>query len=189
MRRAAVAVVTTLLIAGLSAPTALVVPATAGPAPIRLKVMTFNIQYGASYSTVDAVAKAIRKADADVVGIQEPYGLTRKIARLLGWYAAPAMHMVSRFPIVRPSTGTVPGSPGGRIPDGMVAYVLLGDGAVAAIAQTHTPWFPDGIRVMLQGGTPQEVGAADLHKVEWTQPHLDATVAPIDDGLPTFFVG
>ena len=97
--------------------------------------------------------------------------------------------MVSRFPIVRPGGSTVPGSPGGRIPDGMAAYLLLGDGAVAAIAQTHTPWWPDGMRVMLKGGTPEEVAAADHGKVAWTAPHLEATAPAIDEGLPTFFVG
>ena len=55
--------------------------------PIRIRVMSFNIQYGAYYSTIDAVVKAIERADADVVGLQEAPGKTRKIARLLGWYA------------------------------------------------------------------------------------------------------
>ena len=72
--RALTAFVALFAMATLSAPSSLVTPAAAGPAPIRLKVMTFNIQYGASLSTVDAVIKAIRRADADVVGIQEPYG-------------------------------------------------------------------------------------------------------------------
>ena len=187
--RALTVFVALFAMATLSAPSALVSPAAAGPAPIRLKVMTFNIQYGASLSTLDAVIKAIRRADADVVGIQEPYGTTKWIARQLGWYASPSMHMVSRFPIVRPGGSTVPGSPGGRIPDGMAAYLLLGDGAVAAIAQTHTPWWPDGMRVMLRGGTPEEVAAADHGKVAWTAPHLEATAPAIDEGLPTFFVG
>ena len=187
--RVLTAFVALFVMMALSAPSSLVSPAAAGSAPIRLKVMTFNIQYGASLSTLDAVIKAIRRADADVVGIQEPYGATKWIARQLGWYASPSMHMVSRFPIVRPGGSTVPGSPGGRIPDGMAAYLLLGNGAVAAIAQTHTPWWPDGMRVMLKGGTPEEVAAADHGKVAWTAPHLEATAPAIDEGLPTFFVG
>ena len=181
--------VAVLMAAGLSVPATVLTPAVAGPAPIRLKVMSFNIQYGASYSTLEAVVKAIRAADADVVGIQEAYGKTARIAKMLGWYASPSMHMVSRFPIVRPGGSTVAGSPGGRIPDGMVAYLLLGDGAVAAIAQTHTPWTPNGMQAMMQGAGPAEVAAREQGKINWLAPHLEALAQPIADGLPTFFVG
>ena len=165
-------------------------PAAAGdPVPIRIRVMSFNIQYGASYSTIDAVVKAIERADADVVGLQEAFGKTRKIARLLGWYASPRLHMVSRFPIVHPDGSRVAGSPGGRIPEGAWAYLLLGDGAVAAIAQTHTPWWPSGMYAMLQGEDEAEVLAREQGKMDWTQPHLDAVAGPIAAGVPTFFVG
>jgi len=165
-------------------------PAVAGDAPpVRIKVMSFNIQYGALYSTIRAVAKAIRAADADVVGLQEAYGKTRKIARLLGWYASPRMHLVSRFPIVHPDGSRVPGTPGGRIPEGAWAYLVLGDGAVAAIAQTHTPWWPSGMYAMLQGGSEAEVIAGEQGKLAWLGPHLEAVAGPIGDGLPTFFVG
>jgi endonuclease/exonuclease/phosphatase family metal-dependent hydrolase len=165
-------------------------PAAAGaPPPIRIKVMTFNIQYGASYSTIDAVVQAIQAADADVVGLQEAYGKTRKIARRLGWHASPRLHVVSRFPIVHPEGSRVAGTPGGRIPEGAWAYLLLGDGAVAAIAQTHTPWWPSGMYAMLQGEGEAEVLAREQGKLDWLQPHLDAVAGPIGGGVPTFFVG
>ena len=166
-------------------------PGSAGVTPpqIRIKVMSFNIQYGASYSTLRAVVKAIHAADADVVGLQEPYGKTRRIARMLGWYASPRMHIVSRFPIVHPDGSRVPGSPGGRIPEGAWAYVVLGDGAVVAIGQTHTPWWPSGMYAMLQGGSEADVLAGEQGKLAWLRPHLDAVAGPIGDGLPTIFVG
>ena len=172
----------------------LLVPATGSaiagaPSAFRIKVMSFNIQYGASYSTIRAVVKAIRAADADVVGLQEAFGKTRKVARLLGWYASPRMHLVSRFPIVHPNGSRVPGTPGGRIPEGAWAYVVLADGAVAAIAQTHTPWWPSGMYAMLQGGSEAEVFADERGKLAWLQPHLDAVAGPIAGGLPTIFVG
>ena len=79
------AIVSALIVcAAVLTPLSSTTPAAAGdPAPIRIKVMSFNIQYGAYYSTVDAVVKAIERADADVVGLQEAFGKTRKIARLL----------------------------------------------------------------------------------------------------------
>ncbi|MGZ8630538.1 MAG: endonuclease/exonuclease/phosphatase family protein, partial [Actinomycetota bacterium] len=62
-----------LLACALMVPASGVAPAEAGtPTPVRLKVMSFNIQYGASYSTLAAVVLAIESADADVVGLQEP---------------------------------------------------------------------------------------------------------------------
>jgi endonuclease/exonuclease/phosphatase family metal-dependent hydrolase len=164
-------------------------PAVAGSPPIRIKVMSFNIQYGASYSTIDAVVRAIRRADADLVGLQEAFGKTRKIARKLGWHASPRLHVVSRFPIVHPAGSRVAGSPGGRIPDGAWGYVVLGDGAVAAIAQTHTPWWPSGLVAMLHGGSEAEVLAGERGKLAWLQPHLDAVATPIAAGVPTLFVG
>ncbi|HEY7762866.1 MAG TPA: endonuclease/exonuclease/phosphatase family protein, partial [Actinomycetota bacterium] len=171
-------------------PVSSLTPAAAGvTTPIRVKVMSFNIQYGASFSTIDAVVKAIRRADADVVGLQEPFGKTRKIARKLGWFASPRLHVLSRFPIVHPAGSRVDGNPGGRIPEGAWGYLLLGDGAVAAIGQTHTPWWPNGLAAMRQGEDEAEVLAREQHKVAWLRPHLDAVAGPVEAGLPTFFLG
>ncbi len=171
---------------------ALTLPSTsaiAGAPAVRIKVMSFNIQYGASYSTLDAVVEAIVRADADVVGLQEAFGKTRKIARMLGWYASPRLHLVSRFPIVHPGGSRVSGPVGGRIPEGAWAYLLLGNGSVAAIAQTHTPWWPSGMYAMLQGEDEAEVLSREQRKLAWLQPHLDAVAGPVAAGVPTFFVG
>jgi endonuclease/exonuclease/phosphatase family metal-dependent hydrolase len=157
--------------------------------PIRIRVMSFNIQYGAYYSTIGAVVRAIRRADADVVALQEAFGKTRLIARKLGWYASPRMHVVSRFPIVHPGGSRVAGSRGGAIPEGTWAYLLLGDGAVAAIAQTHTPWWPSGLTAMLRGEDEAEVIAREQGKVRWLTPHLQAVAGPISEGTPTIFAG
>jgi endonuclease/exonuclease/phosphatase family metal-dependent hydrolase len=187
--RRALAVVVLLLACGLSAGTP---PALAAPAPIRLRVMTFNIQYGARLSPNGArdVVKAIRAADADVVGLQEPFGNTRRIARLLGWYAAPRLHMVSRFPIVFPGGSSVAGNPGGHIPQGVWGYLLLGNGDVAAVANTHTPSYPDGVKMMMQGASRADILAVERRtRVAWIRPHLDATATPIAGGIPTFFTG
>jgi endonuclease/exonuclease/phosphatase family metal-dependent hydrolase len=189
MKRSAIVSAVIVCAAALTPLTTATPAATGAPAPIRIRVMSFNIQYGAYYSTIDAVVKAIERADADVVGLQEAFGKTRQIARLLGWYASPRMHLVSRFPIVHPDGSRVAGSPGGRIPEGAWAYLLLGDGAVAAIAQTHTPWWPSGMYAMLQGEDKAEVLARERGKLDWTQPHLEAVAGPIAEGVPTFFVG
>ena len=57
-------------------------PAAArGDGTIRLHVMTFNIREGGVHGRFSKVVEAIRKADADVVGLQEPFGRTRKLAQ------------------------------------------------------------------------------------------------------------
>ena len=169
------------------------VPAAAGAAgPIRLRVMSFNIQYGAKLSPtgLHAVVDAIRAADADVVGLQEPFGNTRRIAHMLGWHAAPRLHLVSRYPIVFPVGSRSPGNAGGHIPEGLWGYLLLGGGSVAAVANTHTPSSPDGVKLMMQGADRSQVLAVERRvRVSWVQPHLDATSGPIADGIPTFFTG
>lgn len=162
------------------------------PTPMRLKVMTFNIQYGAKLSPngLRGVVSAIRTAGADVVGLQEPFGNTRTLARMLGWYPAPRLHAISRFPIVFPGGSSVPGNPGGHIPQGVYGYLLLGHGDVAALANTHTPSSPDGVKMVMQGAPRADVLAVENRvRVSWVQPHLDAEAIPISEGIPTFFTG
>src|SRR4029077_9397845 len=70
-----------------------------------LKVMTFNIFYGGDDydletgdfcatsngcpATFDQVVAAIRPSGADIVGLEEGEGNTKKVADRLGWYASP----------------------------------------------------------------------------------------------------
>ena len=151
---------------------------TTSVAPVRLRVMSFNIRYGAFYSTIQAVAKAIVAARADVVGIDEPFGHTRKIARLLGWYAAPRLHTISRFPIVQP-----PGSVG------RWGYLLLGQGRVVAIANNHNPSSPYGPNLVREGVPKSVVLQKEQGRVRWQQPFLDALAPLVAAGQPVFFVG
>ena len=52
-------------------------PASAQP----LTVMTFNVWYGGVQVDFSRIGAAIRRADADIVGVQEPEGNLRAIAR------------------------------------------------------------------------------------------------------------
>ena len=117
VRRLRVFLAIAVLAAGLSSigggsPAAL---AHSRPQGVVLRVMTFNMAGGewgwehgpGSRQTAadeQAVVAAIRAARADVVGLQEPFGRTRLIARVLGpsWHAYPRLHTVSRYPILEP---------------------------------------------------------------------------------------
>jgi endonuclease/exonuclease/phosphatase (EEP) superfamily protein YafD len=171
----------------LLAPGLAVVPSGSAPADarepalelVRLRVMTFNVREGAKHVSLEAAAAAIRLADADVVGLQEPFGRTRRLARMLGWYAAPRLHTISRFPIVQVPAG------GGRW-----AHVLVAPGRVVAVANVHNPSWPDGVG-MVYGGAPRSavLEAERGRKVRWTRPFVDA-LAPLGAaGEPAFFTG
>ena len=140
--------------------------------PVDLTVMTFNIWYGATVTHgLDEVVRAIREADADVVGLQEPYARTRRIAKALGFHASPRMHLVSRFPILEPS-----GS------NGDWAYLLLAPGEVAAIANTHLtccPYTP--YRIVNRGfGRAEAMAQERRTRLDQIRDHLSALqpVAP-----------
>ncbi|GIU99788.1 MAG: hypothetical protein KatS3mg014_1404 [Actinomycetota bacterium] len=156
-------------------------PETADAAePVRLRVMTFNIWYGATATDLSQVIEAIRAAGADVVGLQEPYARLRRIARALGFHAAPRMHVISRYPILEPE-----GS------DGWWAYLWLGPGRVAAIANTHLsccPYTP--YRIVHRGIDRERALEIETNtRLRQIARHLDALGGVLDAGIPTFFTG
>ena len=58
--------------------------AGAAPDSVPLRVMSFNVWYGGVSVDLGQVGGAIRAADADVVGVQEPEGDLRRIADAAG---------------------------------------------------------------------------------------------------------
>lgn len=147
---------------------------------VELRVMTFNIWYGATATDLDKVIEAIEKADADVVGMQEPYARLRRIAKALGFYVSPRTHVISRFPILEPA-GT----------DGDWVYLLLAPGQVAAIANTHLPCCPYTPYRIVHKGMDR---AAALQQEQNTRVRrIEKQLAPLDGLLaadvPTFFTG
>ncbi|MGZ8611386.1 MAG: endonuclease/exonuclease/phosphatase family protein [Actinomycetota bacterium] len=172
-------------LASLAVVTVVLAPAPAAaqePAPtVELRVMTFNIWYGATVTHgLGEVIEAIRLADADVVGLQEPYARLRRIASALGFHASPRMHVISRFPILEP---------GGS--DGDWALLLLAPGRVAAIMNTHLPATPYTPYRIVNRGFDR---ATILRQEEWTrlrriEHEIEALSPLLDAGVPTFFTG
>jgi exonuclease III len=154
--------------------------AAGGDTAIRLHIMTFNIREGGVHGRFSKVVQAIREADADVVGLQEPFGRTRKLARALGWYAAPRLHTISRFPILQPA-----GS------DGFWGWLLVAPGKVVTIANIHNPSYPYTVNMMRLGtATKAEILHIERHvRVRWMQPFLDSLEPQLAAGAPVFFTG
>jgi endonuclease/exonuclease/phosphatase family metal-dependent hydrolase len=147
---------------------------------IRLKVMTFNIREGGVHGQFSKVVEAITAAGADVVGLQEPFGRTRKLARALGWYAAPRLHTISRFPILQPAGSY-----------GFWGWLLVAPGEVVTIANIHNPSYPYTVDMMRLGtATKAEILQIERHvRIRWMQPFLDSLAPQLAAGDPVFFTG
>ena len=98
--------------------------------------MTFNVWYGGVQVDVPAIGRAIRAADADIVGVQEPEGRLRRIARSAGLpYVDETLHVISRYPLFAANAGGV-----------RIAYAAMDLDHVVAIANVHltaTPYGPE----------------------------------------------
>jgi hypothetical protein len=70
-------------------------PASAQP----LTVMTFQRLVRRRAGRLLRIGAAIRRAHADIVGVQEPEGNLRAIARSAGPYVDEGLHPISRYPL------------------------------------------------------------------------------------------
>jgi endonuclease/exonuclease/phosphatase family metal-dependent hydrolase len=155
-------------------------PVSPQTAPVRLKVMTFNIEYGGTVIDFDSVIAAIRKSHADVVGINEPQDNVPKIAKALGWPdVSTRLSVVSKFPLIDP-----PGA------DGSYIYVEVAPGHVVAIANLHLPSGPYGPRRILDGESKKDAMLAEQQvRVPPLQQALIPLTQPTKSGIPTFVLG
>jgi hypothetical protein len=127
------------------------------------------------------VVAAIQTSGADVVGVQEPYGRMRELAAALGpgWYAAPRLYLLSRFPIVEP-----PGA------DGVWGYIEPVPGEVFAMFDAHLPSYPYGPLRIIKGDPRSTVVKIERHvRVPYVKRRLAYAKPLIAAGVPTFFTG
>jgi endonuclease/exonuclease/phosphatase family metal-dependent hydrolase len=118
--------------------------------------MTFNLWYGGDQVSLPAVAEAIRLADADVVGIQEPEGNLARLAAMAGYpYYDERRNLLARYPLFDSGVGirTQPDAPAYGITaldeDTLPAWLMVRPGEVVAVANTHLPsdlYGPEAVR-------------------------------------------
>jgi endonuclease/exonuclease/phosphatase family metal-dependent hydrolase len=168
-------VVALLLVALLAA----AAPASAQE-PAEVRVMTFNIWLGGDVVDFGSVIAAIRGAHADIVGLQEAEGNTRRIADALGWpYWSDGLHVVSRYPLIDP-------------PVARGEYVLaqIAPGRVFALANVHLTSDPYGPYLVRDGRSLARVLANEratrLPEIRHT---LRALRPALRRGIPTFVTG
>lgn len=152
----------------------------AAPEATRLRVLEFNIEYGGMHVSTDKTLEVIRRADADIVAIEEAQGHTARLARALGYpYVSLRLQLLSRFPIIDP--------PGG---DGIYVFVEVAPGAVVAFENVHLPSNPYGPFRVKQGYARADV--VDLERgrrLPTIRPSLRAARALLDQGIPVFLAG
>ena len=157
--------------------------AGAAPAPAAaepLTVMTFNVWYGGVQVDFEQIGRAIREADADVVGVQEPEGNLRRIARAAELpYVDESLHLISRYPLYPVNRGGV-----------RLAYVALGLQKVAAIANVHLPSSPYGPELQRDGKSDAEVLKNErVTRLGEIKPYIKPLARLSNAGVPTFLTG
>ena len=110
-------------------------------APIRLKVMTFNIEYGGTVIDFDAIVEGAIASDADVIALNEAYRHAGRLAERAGYpYASPRLDVISRYPLLDPPAPTV-----------AICSCRFAPGQVVAIANVHLASAPYSPRLILEG--------------------------------------
>ena len=164
---------------------------------VQVRIMSFNIWYGGEQVNFDKVIAAIRSADADIVGLQEPDGNTLKIAALAGYpYADVRRHIISRFPLFDSGAGerteesNPPYSIAGVDSNAVHAWALVAPGKVIAVANTHLTSDPYGPELVRDGKTLAEVlqNETDTRLPE-AQALVDGLREAAKSGVPVFLTG
>lgn len=150
------------------------------PEPVELRIMTFNIWVGGELVDFGKVVEAIEAADADIVGVQEATGNTRRLADALGWhYADERTQIIARSPLINPPDG-----------DGSYIYAQVRPGEVVAIANVHLPSDPYGPYAVRDGATITEVLALEAEtRLPAIEPHLPVWAKVAKSGIPVLLTG
>ncbi len=147
---------------------------------VQFKVMSFNILYGGDDIDFDKVIEAIKIADADVVGIQEPEGNIKKIAIAANYpYYSTQLHVISKHPLISP--------PGAGF---IYTYVEVTPGKIIAISNTHLTSDPYGPEMVRDGMLPDSLLQLEM-ETRYHELDNHCTVLPqlIDKGIPVFLTG
>src|ERR1700750_2376850 len=150
------------------------------PTPLDVRVMTFNIWFGGDEVDFSKVVEAITAARADIVGLQEAEGNTRRIAEALHWpYWSDRLHVVSRFPLIDP-------------PEAHGEYVLaqVRPGQVFALANVHLTSDPYGPYLVRADRSLAQVLANErTTRLPEIRATLAALAPALRGGIPTFITG
>jgi Endonuclease/Exonuclease/phosphatase family len=126
------------------------------------------------------IGTAVRRADADIVGVQEPEGNLRRIARSAGLpYVDESLHLISRYPLYAAQRGGI-----------RFAYAAIHPRKVAAIANVHLPSSPYGPELQRDGRSERQVLQNERQtRLPEIKPYLRPLARLSDHGVPVFLTG
>ena len=147
--------------------------------PLHLRVMTFNIEWGGTNISFDKVVEAIRRSNADIVGIQEAEGNLKRLADELGWHFNLRSYAISKYPLVEPQDS-----------DGLYVLVETSPGKVVALANVHLPSDPEGPHEIRDGAALEEI--LEMERTARLPPiraYLPKLVTLVEQHIPVFLTG
>ena len=153
-------------------------PAAEGAKP-TIRVGEFNMEYGGTQVDWDQTVAVARALDADVIGLEEAWGNTRKLAAALGYpYADPRRQLISRLPILR-----APGDPEEFV------YIELAPGSVVAIGNVHLSSSAYGPNHTDTENASTITATEDRVRVPEIRPYARALAGLAAGGVPAFLTG
>jgi endonuclease/exonuclease/phosphatase family metal-dependent hydrolase len=164
--------------------------------PVDITVMSFNIWYGGEQVSFPTVIEAIRRANPDIIGLQEPDGNLTRVAAAAGYaYVDQRRNIISRFPLfdsgvgVRTEDGPAPYGIAALDRAHLHAWVMVPNGRVIAVANTHLTSDPYGPETLRDGGSLEEALAIENRvRVPEAEP-LKALGALAKSNVPVFLTG
>lgn len=169
---------------------------TAQARPVILTVMSFNVQYGGEQLSLVHTAEVIRRAGADIVGLQEIDGQLRELARLSGLpFHDDRRRILSRWPLFdsgagyRRAAGRAPYSIVGLDPDAVHVWAMVRPGLGVALANTHLSSDPSAYEAAHLGAGLEQALAIEAAARGAEVEALAALGDVMADGTPTVLTG
>ena len=142
--------------------------------------MEFNIEYGGTQISFAKVVEAVKKAQPDVIGLEEAETNTGRLAKAAGYpYWSDSTQIVSRYPILSPADAK-----------GNYVFIELAPGRGVALANVHLPSDDPGPQAIRRGAPVDKILATEQKvRLPYIQTELEVLPPLAEQGIPVFLVG
>jgi len=149
-------------------------------APLELKVMTFNMEYGGTVVSFHSIVEGVLVADADVIGLEEAFGNVDRLAKAVDYpYCSERLQVISRFPLIDPAGA-----------DGLYVLVQIAPGRVVAIGNVHLPAGPYSPNLTRRGAPRSQILEIERRvRVPAVTPSVLALSELAAQNIPVFLTG
>jgi endonuclease/exonuclease/phosphatase family metal-dependent hydrolase len=164
------------------------IPAHAAPgratvgraAPVELKVMTFNMEYGGTVVSFHSIVEGVLAADADVVGLEEGFGNVDRLAKAVDYpYYSERLQVISKYPLIDPAGA-----------NGLYVLVQIAPGQVVAIGNVHLPSGPYSPNLTRRGAPRSQILEIERRvRVPAVTPSVLALSELAAQDIPVFLTG